>query len=102
MWRQPKDLYNPEYLVPTMKGSCGPMVFWGGFSLNGLGAVIPFEGTVNADHDLIELSDHSHPMLQHLFPVGKGVFQDDTSPILRARVVAQWFDEHDTDVLHMP
>ena len=47
------------------------------------------------------LNGHLHPMLQHFFPAGKGVFQDDNAPIHIARVVAQWFDEHDTDVIYL-
>ena len=73
----------------------------GTFSWHGLGAVIPLKGKVNANHYLLMvLSDHIHPMLQHLFPAG-GVFQDDNAPVHRACMVTQWFYEHDTDVIHM-
>ena len=47
------------------------------------------------------LSDHLHPMLQHFFPARRGVFQDDNADIHRTIAVTQWFDEHDTDVIHM-
>ena len=74
---------------------------WGSFSWHGLGAVIPLEGKVNVNRHLMGLSDHLHPMLQHFFAAGMGVFQDDNAPIHRAHVVAELFDEHDTDVIHM-
>ena len=64
--------------------------------------VIPLEGKVNVNRCLKVPSHHHHhlhPMVQHFFPAGKGVFQDGNVPIHRARVVAQWFDEHDTDVI---
>ena len=57
-----------------------------------MGAVIYLEGKVNANR---------YHMLQHLFPAGRSVFQDDNAHIHRAHVVAQWFDEPDTDVIHM-
>ena len=102
MWHQPKELFNPECLsVPTVKGSGGSVMLYGTFSWYGLGAVIPLEGKVNVNHYFVVLNDHLHPMLQHFFPAGRSVFQDDNSPIHRARVVTQLFDEHDTDVIHM-
>ena len=102
VWCQPKDFYNPECLVLTVKGSGGSVMLWGTFSCHGLGAaVIPFEGKVNANRYLMVPSDHLHPMLQHFFPAGRGVFQDDNASIHRVRVVTQCIDEHDTDVIHM-
>ena len=80
MWRQPKELYNPECLVPTVKGSGGSVMLWDAFSWHGFGAVVPLEGKVNASHYLMVLSDHFHPMLQNFFHAGKGVFQDDNDP----------------------
>ena len=88
-------------LFPTVKGSGDSVMLWSTFSWHGLGAVIPLEGKVNANYYLMAMSDHLHPMLQHFFPAGSGVSQDDNAPIHRARVVAQCFDEHDIDVIHM-
>ena len=101
MWHQPNEFYNPEWLVLTMKGYGGSEMLWGAFSWHGLGAVIPLEGKVNANRYLMVPSDHLHPMLQHFFPAGRGALQDENAPIHRARVVTQWFDEHDTDVIYM-
>ena len=89
MWRQLKELYNPECLVPTVKGSGGSLKLRGAFSWNDLGAVIPLEGKINANYHLMLLSDHLRSMLQHFFPTRSGVFQDDNTPIHRAHVVAQ-------------
>ena len=61
----------------------------------------PEKAKVNANRYLMVLSDHLHPMLQHFFPAERGIFQDDNAPMHRACVVTQWFDEHDTDVIHM-
>jgi len=92
---------QPWVLFPTVKGSCGSVMLWGESSWNCLGAVIPEESKFNANRFLIVLSKHLHHMLQHFFPAEWGVFKDDNVPIHRACVVTQWFDEHDTDVIHM-
>ena len=84
MWCQPKELHNPECLVPRVKVSGGSAMLWGAFSLHDLGSVIPLEGKANATPYLMVLSDHLHTMLQHFFPVRRGVFQDDNAPIHRA------------------
>ena len=86
-WHQPSELFNSEWLVPTVKGSGGCVMLWITFSWNGLGAVIPLEGKVNANRYLIVLSDLQR-LLQHFFPSGSGVFQDENTPIHRARVFA--------------
>ncbi|GFT71227.1 DDE_3 domain-containing protein [Trichonephila clavipes] len=35
-----------------------------------------------------------------LFPVGYGIFQDDSAPIHAAGLVQSWFDEHEDEVKH--
>ncbi|GFU22097.1 DDE_3 domain-containing protein [Trichonephila clavipes] len=47
-------------------------------------------------------ADKVHPMLQTLFPVRDGIFQDDNAPIPAARLVQSWFDEHEDKVKHLP
>ena len=67
VWCQPKELHNPECLVLTVKGSGGSVMLWGTFSWHCFDSLIPLKGKVNANHDLMVLSDHLHPMLQHFF-----------------------------------
>ena len=77
MWRKPKELDNTKCLVPMVKGCGGSAMLWSTFSWHCFGAVIPLEGKIYANsYDMI-LSDHLHLMLQHFFPAGRGVFQDD-------------------------
>ena len=73
----------------------------GAFSWHALGAVIPLEGKVSANRYLMVLSDYLHPMLQNFFPAGRGLFQDGNALIHRPCVVAQWFDEHESDIIHL-
>jgi len=80
-------------------------MLWGTFYWHTLGVVISLDGKVNDNRYLMVLSDCHHPMLQHFLPARRGVFQNGNdhhlspTPLYRARVVAQWFDEHDTDVI---
>ena len=89
MWRQPEELYNPESLVPTVKVSGDSVILWGAISWHGFGALIPLEGKVNAHRYLMVPSDYLHPMLQHLFCAGRGVFHDDNSSIHKAQMATQ-------------
>ena len=41
-------------------------------------------------------------MVRTLFPNGGAVFQDDNCPIHTAKCVTEWFDEHDSEVEHLP
>ena len=41
-------------------------------------------------------------MVQTLYPEGGAVYQDDNAPIHTARLVTEWFDEHESEVEHLP
>ena len=60
------------------------------------------EGKVNANKYTAILSDHLQPMVNHSYPDGSGLFQDDNAAIHQARVVTEWFDEHANDLNPMP
>jgi len=83
--RTPKEVYNPECLVPTVK--------YGGRSVTILAAIFWYSaGPVITLHSRITVSDyvdiqgsHVHPMVQMLFPDNNSVFQGDISPIHTAR-----------------
>lgn len=41
-------------------------------------------------------------MVQALYPEGGALYQDDNAPIHTARLVTEWFDEHESEVEHLP
>ena len=41
-------------------------------------------------------------MVQALYPEGGAVYQEDNAPIHTARLVTEWFDEHESEVEHRP
>lgn len=41
-------------------------------------------------------------MMKHFYPDGRGLFQDDHTPIHRARELTKWFDKDENDINNMP
>ena len=46
--------------------------------------------------------DHVHPIVQTLNPEGGAMYQDDNGPIHTARLMKDWFDEHESEAEHLP
>jgi hypothetical protein len=69
VWRTPKEAYNQECLVPTVKH--------GGSSV---GPIITLHGRITAREYVDRLGNQVHPMIQTLFPNNEAVFQDDSAP----------------------
>jgi len=77
------------------------LCYGGGFCLHGLGPLVPLEGRVITNQYRVVLSRHLYPMMKHFYPDRSGLFQDDNTPIHRARGVTKWFDKYENDVNHM-
>ncbi|KAK3519523.1 hypothetical protein QTP70_033853, partial [Hemibagrus guttatus] len=47
---------------------------------------------------------HVHPFMETVFPDGCGLFQQDNAPCHKAKIIQEWFDEHNNefDVLTWP
>lgn len=101
VWRQPKEAFNSDCLLPTVKHGGGSVMIWGAISWKSAGPMISLHGRITS-HDYIKiLSDQIHPMVQELFTEGNAVFQDDNAPIHTARIVSEWHDEHSEEVEHL-
>ncbi|KAK3570501.1 hypothetical protein QTP86_020077, partial [Hemibagrus guttatus] len=44
---------------------------------------------------LSNVADHVHPFMETVFPDGCGLFQQDNAQCHKAKMVQEWFDEHD-------
>ena len=67
-----------------------------------MGPMITMQGRITAKDYVTILADNIHPMVRFLFPHGDAVFQDDRAPVHTARIVQDWFSEHEDDVSHLP
>jgi len=43
------------------------------------------------------VSDHVHPFMATMFPSSDGYFQQDDAPCHKARIISNWFLEHDNE-----
>ena len=101
VWRQPKEAFNRDCLLPTVKHGGGSVMIWGAISWKSTGPMISLHGRINSRDYLGILGDQVHPMVQALFPEGDAIFQDDNAPIHTARIVKEWHMEHSNEVEHL-
>ncbi|KAK3535736.1 hypothetical protein QTP70_020983 [Hemibagrus guttatus] len=95
-----------EYIAPgcTMgkrQAGRGSVILWAMFCWETLGPAIHVVVTLRCTTYLSTVSDHVHPFMETVFPDGCVVFQEDNAPCHKAKVVQEWFDEHN-NVLQQP
>ena len=76
---------NPDCVAVTVKHSPSRM-FWGCFSWNGLGPIVPIVGSVTGQTHVKIINEYVVPTLHEYFPDGNGIFQEDNAPPHRAKV----------------
>ena len=84
VWISPKEAYNPECLVPTVKHGTSSVMFWGTVS-SILLVVLTLNGRITASDYVDILGSQVHRVVYVLFSNNDAVFQDDDSPIHTAR-----------------
>nr|KAF6378858.1 hypothetical protein mMyoMyo1_009748 [Myotis myotis] len=75
----------------------GSVMIWGMFSWHDLGPLIHVEQCLNSTTCLSIVADQVHPTMLMAYPNGDGFFQQDNAPCLGARIVQEWFQEHEGD-----
>src|SRR6266498_4910272 len=78
VWREPQEKWNISCVSATVKHSPSRM-FWGCFSRQGLGPIVPLFGTANGATHVIILHKHIMPTMRHTFPNGDSIFQKDNA-----------------------
>ena len=96
----PHKAMNPSCLTRTVQESERIIMIWGMFCWHGNGVLVFFEGKQTAMRYLDILADQVHSAMLHFYPDGDGYFVDDNEPIHRARIVQNWFGEHQSDFKH--
>uniref|UniRef100_A0AAY5KJH2 Transposase Tc1-like domain-containing protein n=1 Tax=Esox lucius TaxID=8010 RepID=A0AAY5KJH2_ESOLU len=62
-----------------------------------LGPLVPIGDRLNATAYLRIVSDHVHPFMTTMYPSSDGYFQQDNAPCHKARIISNWFLEHDNE-----
>ncbi|GFY11132.1 transposable element Tcb1 transposase [Trichonephila clavipes] len=102
VWRTPKEAFAPECIVPTVKHGGGSFMVWGAISWRGLGPLVALYGKVKSAYYVNILGiTQVHPFVQTSFPGECPLYQDDNAPIHTAKIVQEWFAEHEGEVGHL-
>ena len=99
--RTPKEAYNPECLLPTVKQGGGSVTIWAAISCYSAGPIITLNGQIAASDYVDILGNQVRPVVQMFLPNNGAVFQDDIPPMHTARSVNAWFEEHEDALQHL-
>ncbi|KAE8297395.1 Transposable element Tcb1 transposase Transposable element Barney transposase [Larimichthys crocea] len=78
-------------------GGGGSVMLWAMFCWETLGPVIHVDVTLTPTTYLNIVTDHVHPFMETVFPDGSGLFQQENAPYHKAKVVQEWFEEHNNE-----
>nr|KAF6355158.1 hypothetical protein mMyoMyo1_011357 [Myotis myotis] len=97
IWRKQHESMHPTCMSTTLQAGGGSVMVWGMFSWHDLGPLIRVEQRLNSTTYLSIVADQVHPIMLMAYPNGDGVFQQDNVPCHSARIVHEWFQEHEGD-----
>ena len=67
-----------------------------------LGPGIHVDVTLTCTANLNIVGAQVHPFMATVFPDGSGLFQQDNAPCHSAKIVQEWFEEHDKEFKVLP
>lgn len=102
VWRQPKEKYNVDCLIPTVKSGQQGVMVWGCFANHYLGPLVKLEGKVTGAVYVDILKNYLLPFLDDLDYQENYLFQDDNAPIHTARIVKSWKEENEVNSIPWP
>ncbi len=88
---------DPSCLVSTVQAGGGGVMMWGIFSWHTLDPLVPIEHNLYATVYLSVVTDHVHPFMTTVYPSSDEYFQQDNAPCHKAKVISDWFLEHDNE-----
>jgi hypothetical protein len=102
VWETPKEAYNPEYLVPTVKHGATSVMIWAVISWYSAGPLIALNGRITANDYMHSVGGQLQYLTVQMFPNNDAIFQDDGSPIHTARRFHSKLAEHEEVFPHLP
>lgn len=102
IWRKKGEALLPKNTLPTVKHGGGCMMFWGCFSSNGTGKLIPIKGRMNSEDYIKILHDNLKPSATDLGLGRRFTFQQDNDPKHTSRNVVEWLCKNKITTLPWP
>ena len=100
MWRSPKEEFEPECTIPTVKHGDGNVKCWACFSSSGVSSLIFIDGNMTGEsyREILE-----NILLKSVEKLGMSldwIFQHGNDPKHRAVIVANWLNRNGMERLH--
>lgn len=105
MRRRVGEEYNPECVLPTIKGGGGSVMIWGCMAAKGVGTAFVCTGRMNSATYVNMLEQVLEPSITKIFAEEERknvIFQQDNAPCHTARASTAWFLENGIRVLDWP
>ena len=104
VWRLPKEKYDVNCLVPTVKHGGGGIMMWGCFSWHKMGPLVRIDGRINSERYIEEiLGYHLIPFLEEFEEeYGEYFFQQDNASIHTSRKTRDFIEENAIILLPWP
>jgi hypothetical protein len=103
VWRLPKEKYDVDCIVPTVKHGGGGVMVWGCFTWESLGPLVRVEGTVNSQKYIDILNRHLIPFMQGLEEeIVEYEFQQDNASVHTSKLTMTFFDTSDINLMKWP
>jgi len=102
VWRKPHEKYDVNCLIPTVKSGNQGVMVWRCFAKNKLGPLIQVSGSITGTVYINLLENTFLPFYDSLEDDLEYIFQDDNTPVHRARIVRQWKEDNSVSSLPWP
>jgi transposase len=102
IWTKSTDPLNPDLIIPTIQGGGSKIMVWSCISKFGFHDLVRLEGSVDALKYLSVLHDYLLPTTQQYFDNRPYLFQQDNAAIHTARIVSDFFQQHNVNVVEWP
>lgn len=100
--RMTSEKYNEECIIKRTKQGSGSIGIWCCMSYYGLGVFSIFDGRLNSHRYVDILGNNLLPSMDLLQQDEPFIFQQDNAPCHRAKLVKDWFQEQNIEVLSWP
>jgi len=100
VWRFPKEKYDVNCVVPTVKHGGGGVMVWGCFTWDSLGPLVRVEGIINSQRYIDILNAHLIPFMEGL--EGKIEFQQDNASVHKSKLTMAFFEDSDINLMQWP